>query len=105
MIRVTGHYYWEEGAHFDHKYYNSEHMVFTKELLNPHGLIRLESDRFLSQAAPAPGQIIAATNAYFPSLEAAQTAMMVAGPKLMADLSNYTNLTPRILFSKVTAHE
>lgn len=104
MIRVTGHYQWQEGAHFDHDYYNSTHMAITKEALTSHGLIRLESDRFLSLGEPVPGQIIAATNAYFPSVEIAQKAMAAAGPALVADLEKYTSLKPRLLFSAVTSH-
>lgn len=75
------------------------------DALSAHGLIRLESDRFLSSSAPVPGQIIAATHAYFQSVEAAQAAMSAAGPVLMANVSNYTNLAPQIHFSAVTVHD
>ena len=104
MIRITGIYRWEDGAHFDHAYYASEHMQVTKEALLPHGLIRLESDRFLSQIAPAHGQIIAATNAYFPSLVIAQAAMSKAAQTLMDNVPKYTNLKPQMYVSEVTAH-
>lgn len=104
MIRVIGIYRWEDGAHFDHAYYHAEHMKVTKDALSPHGLIRLESDRFLSLSAPVPGQIVAATNAYFPSVETAQAAMAAAAPVLMANVSNYTNLKPQIHFAAVTVH-
>lgn len=104
MIRVTGLYQWQDGAHFDHEYYNAEHMRLTRDTLATHGLLRLESDRYLSSAAPVPGQIVAASNAYFPTLDVAQTAMAKVGKILMADLPNYTNLKPQIHLSVVTSH-
>lgn len=104
MIRVTGIYQWEDGAHFDHAYYNSEHMRITREALTANGLIRLESDRVLSSNAPAPGDVIATTNAYFPDLKVAQAAMAIATQALMEDLPKYTNLKPQIRISFVTSH-
>jgi uncharacterized protein (TIGR02118 family) len=101
VIRVIGLYRWEEGAHFDHEYYHTEHMRITEEILAPHGLMHLESDRFVSAHPPRPGQIVAATNAYFPTLELAQAAMNAAGALLMADVPNYTNLKPQIHLSEV----
>ena len=102
MIRVIGFYRWSEDAHFDHKYYNSEHMHLTNNLLVPHGLLRLESDRYISSKPPVSGEIIAASNAYFASLEIAQAAMEAVGAVLMADVTRYTNLKPEIRLSVVT---
>lgn len=104
MIRVTGFYRWAEGAHFDHSYFNSEHARITREALQDLGLLRLESDQFLSPQGPQDGEVIATTNAYFATLEAAQQALAKAGATLMADVSNYTNLTPEIRLSKVSSH-
>lgn len=104
MIHVTGIYRWEEGARFDHAYYASEHMRVAKEALLPHGLLKLESDRFLLPGAPQAGQIIAATHAYFPTLEIAQAAMAKAAQTLMANVSNYTNLRPQMHLSEVSTH-
>ena len=104
MIRVIGFYRWLEGANFDHDYYNTEHMRLTKEALTPHGLIRLESDRYISSKPPVTGEIIAASYAYFPSVEIAQAAMTAVGAVLMADVARYTNLKPEIRLSYVTIH-
>jgi uncharacterized protein (TIGR02118 family) len=103
MIRVIGFYRWLDGANFDHDYYNSEHMRLTKNALTPHGLIRLESDRYISPKPPVTGEIIAASNAYFPSVEIAQAAMAAVGAVLMADVPRYTNLKPEIQLSYVTS--
>jgi uncharacterized protein (TIGR02118 family) len=104
MIRVIGFYRWTDGANFNHDYYNAEHMRLTKETLTPHGLLRLESDRFITAKPLVAGQIIAASNAYFPSMEVAQAALAAAGAMLMADVPRYTNLKPEIQLSVVTAH-
>ena len=104
MIRVTGFYRWAEGAHFDHTYFNSEHARITREALKDLGLLRLESDQFLSPQGPQNGEVIASTNAYFATLEAAQQALAKAGATLMADVVNYTNLKPEIRLSKVSSH-
>lgn len=104
MIRVTGIYRWDDGAHFDHAYYSTEHMCVAKDALLPHGLVRLESDRFFSQDAPVKGQIIAATHAYFPTLEIAQAAMSMAAQTLMENVPKYTSLTPQMHISEVTTH-
>ncbi|MCX7219464.1 MAG: EthD family reductase [Burkholderiales bacterium] len=102
MIRVIGFYRWQEGAHFDDAYYNGAHMHLTQQALSPHGLLRLESDRYLSNKAPLVGEIIAASNAYFATVEEAQAAMAAVGAILMADLAQYTNLRPEIRMSVVT---
>jgi uncharacterized protein (TIGR02118 family) len=104
MIRVTGFYRWKDGASFDHEYYNKEHMRITKDLLSPHGLMRLESDRFVGSNPPVTGAIVAATNAYFPSIEVAQRALAASGAALLADVANYTNIKPDMQFSIVTSH-
>lgn len=104
MIRIIGFYRWSEGASFNHEYYNSEHMRLTKDALTPHGLLRLESDRYISPKPPVAGEIIAASNAYFPSVEIAQAALAAVGAVLMADVPRYTNLKPEIQLSLVTAH-
>ena len=104
MIRVTVIYRWEDGARFDHDYYHSKHMDIAREALSAHGLMRLESDRFFTRSSPSAGETIAAANAYFATRETAQAALAAAGPALMADLPNYSNLKPQVLLSAVTTH-
>jgi uncharacterized protein (TIGR02118 family) len=104
MIRVIGFYRWQEGAIFNHDYYNKEHMEFAKEKLLPYGLLRLESDSYLSATPPQPGDIIAATNAYFASFDKAQAAVAAVGSDLMENVPKYTNLKPELKMSVVTTH-
>src|SRR4029077_12091030 len=86
VIRVTGFYRWTDGASFDHEYYNSAHMALTREQLMPLGLVRLESDRFIGGAAPKPGEIVAASHAYFQDIAQAQAALASVGKVLMSDV-------------------
>lgn len=104
MIRVIGFYRWKEGATFDHDYYHSTHMRLTHELLQPLGLVRLESDRYLSRKPPRDGDVIAASNAYFETIDAANAAMAAAGAELMADVPKYTSLTPETRIAQVNTH-
>jgi uncharacterized protein (TIGR02118 family) len=104
VIRVTGFYRWTDGASFDHEYYNSAHMALTREQLMPLGLVRLESDRFIGGAAPKPGEIVAASHAYFQDIAQAQAALASVGKVLMSDVPKYTTLIPEIRMSVVTSH-
>lgn len=104
MIRVTGFYRWKAGARFDHEYYRTEHMPFARRLLAPLGLLRLESDQFLTDPQPRDGDIVAATYAYFESAEAARAALAAAGQELLASVPNYSTLKPELVMSMVTSH-
>jgi uncharacterized protein (TIGR02118 family) len=104
MIRIIAFYRWREGASFNHDYYNSEYMRLTKELLSPHGLLGLESDHYVTNGELKEGEIMAATNAYFTSLEAAKSALAAVRGALLANVPKYTNLKPEIRFSQVTRH-
>lgn len=102
MVRVVAFYRWRPGAAFDHNCYGSQYMPMVRQLLIPHGLLRLECDRYLTAEACAEGEIIAATNAYFASVEAAQAALKAVGGVLQSHVSKYTNLQPEIRLSLVS---
>lgn len=104
MIRVTSFYRWQEGASFNHEYYNKHHMELAREQLAPFGLLRLESDTFLNGKSVAVGEIIAAGYAYFESVEKAQAAMAAAGSALLRDVPTYTTLKPEVRLSVVITH-
>lgn len=99
MVRVTGFYRWKAGAHFDHDHYRAKHMAFARELLTPHGLLRLESDQFVTAPEPKDGDIVAATYAYFESAAAAQKALAATGQELMKSVPSYSSLTPELVMS------
>jgi len=103
MVRVTGFYFWRDGATFDHDYYAGPHMALTREQLAPYGLCRLESDRVLG-AQPKAGDLIAASHAYFESAAAAQAPLAAVGKILLADVPKYTTLAPQMVIAAVTSH-
>jgi hypothetical protein len=104
MVRVIGFYKWKPGARFDHQCYRTKHMATARDLLQPLGLLRLESDEFLVIGEPQEGAIVAATYAYFATLSAAQAALAAAGPALLESVPEYTDLVPELVMSQVTAH-
>lgn len=101
MIRVSAHYHWHEGAHFDFDQYLNRHTPMAQQALLPHGLLRLECDRFLSEQAPRAGELIAVTHVYFPDLASAQAAIAATAPMLLADVPNYTSIKPELRLSEV----
>lgn len=104
MFKVTVLYRWRAGARFDHEYYHGAHMHIARQALQPLGLARLESDRPLYPGEPRPGQVVALTNAFFPTLEQAQAAARQSAPVLMADIPNYTDLEPESHLARVASH-
>jgi len=104
MVRVTGFYKWKAGAHFDHDSYRTKHMPYVRQLLTPFGLLRLESDQFLTGPEPRDGDIIAATYVYFEDAAAARAALAAAGQDLLKSVPNYSTLTPELVMSIVTSH-
>jgi uncharacterized protein (TIGR02118 family) len=104
MVRVIGFYKWKRGARFDHQYYRTKHMAMARDLLQPLGLLKLESDEFLVIGEAQEGVIIAATYAYFETPGAARAALAAAGPALLKSVPEYTDLLPELVMSQVTAH-
>lgn len=95
MIRVTVTYPKGEGSTFDHDYYRTTHVPLCVEAWNP---VRAEIDRGID------GPNEAAVHFLFDSLEAFQAAM--GSPRtgeVMADVANYTNITPVLQVSDVVA--
>lgn len=102
MVRIIAFYRWRSGAAFDYDYYSSKYMPTVRQLLIPHGLLKLECDRYLAAEPCAEGEIIAATNAYFPSVDVARAALKAVGGVLQSHVPKYTNLQPEIKLSLVS---
>jgi uncharacterized protein (TIGR02118 family) len=93
MIRVTVTYPSAEGSTFDHDYYASTHVPMANAAWSP---VRTEIDKGVN------GPSVAAVHFVFNSLDEFQTAM--ASPKtaeIMADVANYTNITPTMQISEI----
>ncbi len=102
MVRVIAFYRWRAGATFDHDYYGSQYMPMVRQWLMPHGLLALECDRYLAAVPCEDGEIIAATNAYFSSVDTAKAALKAVGGMLQSHVTRYTNLQPEIRLALVS---
>ena len=95
MIRLSVLYPAGEGATFDHDYYRDSHVPLC---LRTWGLPGAEIDRGVD------GPYVAAVHLQFDSLEAMQAALAAEGTAaIMADVANYTNITPVLQTSEVVA--
>lgn len=95
MIRVSVTYPKAEGGRFDHEYYATSHVPRVVSGWAPD---RAEVDRGID------GPSVAAAHFYFSSMEAFQAAMAApATAEIMADVANYTDLTPVLQVSEIVA--
>jgi uncharacterized protein (TIGR02118 family) len=95
MIRVSVFYPTAEGATFDHDYYRDSHVPLCASIWNP---VKAEIDRGVN------GPNVAAVHIVFESQEAVDTAMaMPDTAKILADVANYTSITPVIQISEMVS--
>jgi len=93
MIRVSVTYPSGEGTTFDHDYYSSTHVPMCVDAWSP---VKSEIDKGIN------GPNVAAVHFYFDSMDQFQAAM--GSPKtgdVMADVANYTNITPAMQISEI----
>lgn len=94
MIKVSVLYPNGEGTNFDHDYYKATHVPMCVDAWTP---LKSEIDKGIDGQPNA-----AAVHLYFDSMETLGAAM--ASPKtadIMADVANYTNITPVMQISEV----
>ncbi len=102
MVRVSVLYPHRDGARFDHAYYAQKHMPMVGDRLKRFGLVRYEIDRGIAGGAPgAPAPFVAACHLYFNSADDFQKGIAAQGKELMADVPNYTNITPQVQLSEI----
>jgi uncharacterized protein (TIGR02118 family) len=93
MIRLSVFYPSTEGATFDHDYYRDHHVPLA---LKTWGLDGAEIDRGVN------GPYVAAVHFRFDSQEAVAAAMKAEGTgAVMADVPNYTTITPVMQTSEI----
>jgi uncharacterized protein (TIGR02118 family) len=93
VIRLSVLYPSSEGATFDHDYYREQHVPLA---LRAWGLARADIDRGVD------GPYVAAVHFEFDSVEAIQAAMAAeATGEVLADVANYTNITPVLQTSEI----
>jgi uncharacterized protein (TIGR02118 family) len=101
MIKVIVLYPSGDGKTFDMDYYINKHVPMAAGLLGD-AVKGVTVEKGLAGAAPdLPVPYVAVANTYFDSIETFQTAYGPHIDTLMADVSNYTNIEPIVLFSEV----
>ena len=101
MIKISVMYPNTAGAKFDHEYYRDKHMPLVKTLMG-------DSCKFYTVdkgiAGGAPGSsatYIGMCHIFCDSVETFQIGFGPHAQEIMADIANYTDLTPIIQISEV----
>jgi uncharacterized protein (TIGR02118 family) len=90
-----------EGARFDHEYYRDVHMPLVQKLLGS-ACSYYTVDRGLAGGSPGSApHFIAMCHIYSPTLEDFNRAMQPNAREILADVSNFTELTPVLQISDV----
>lgn len=103
MYRVSVLYPNTPGAKFDHEYYRRTHCPMVEDRLREYGCLRVEIDKGLAGAEGAAPPFVAVGHIIVDTLEGFQKGMAAHGKELTGDVPNYTNTTPQILVSQMTA--
>jgi len=101
MIDVTVLYPNEDGARFDFEYWTTKHFPLLRELLGE-ALLSATAERGLS--GPMPGSepaFVAAAHLRFASQEAFLAAFRPHVGAIMADVAQYTSVSPTVQISEV----
>jgi uncharacterized protein (TIGR02118 family) len=99
MIKVSVFYPNEEGKKFDMAYYCSKHIPLCQEKF---GCRQVVVDQGLAGGAPGTSPTyVAMGHLYFDSLEALQTAFAAHAAEIMADIPNYTDISPVMQISEI----
>ena len=101
MIKVTVMYPNTPGARFDHDYYSNTHMPLVKIFMGdacPHYTV----DKGLAGGTPgSEAPYLAMCHIYCESVEAFQSGFGPHSAAIIADVPNYTDLTPVFQISEV----
>ncbi len=101
MIKVSVYYPHGENKKFDMNYYVTRHIPMVVAKLGA-ALKKVEVDEGIGGGAPgSPPPFVGAGHLYFESVEAFQNAFGPHGKEIMADVPNYTDITPVIQISAI----
>jgi uncharacterized protein (TIGR02118 family) len=101
MIKVSVMYPNTPGVRFNHDYYRDRHMPLVKARMGE-SCRYYTVDRGLAGGAPgAPAPYIAMCHIFCESVEAFQAGFGPHAKEILADIANYTDLTPVIQISEV----
>jgi uncharacterized protein (TIGR02118 family) len=101
MIKVSVMYPSKPGTRFDHVYYRDKHMPLVKRLMGDRCKY-YTVDKGLAGAAPGtPPIYVGMCHIFCESAEAFQAGFAPHAKEIMADIANYTDLTPLMQISEV----
>ena len=101
MIKVSVMYPNTPGARFDHDYYRTTHMPLLKQRMGS-ACLYYTIDKGVAGGAPGePPPYVARCDVFSDSIETFQTAFGPHAKEIMADIKNYTDLTPVMQISEV----
>ena len=101
MIKVTVMYTNTPGARFNHEYYRDKHIPLVKARMGE-SCKYYTVDKGLAGGAPdAPAPYIAMCHIFCDSVEAFENGFGPHAQEIMADIANYTDLSPVVQISEV----
>ena len=101
MIKVSVMYANKPGARFDHVYYRDKHMPLVRDRMGPSCLF-YTVDKGLAGGSPGEAPTyIAMCHIYCDSVESFQAGFGPRAKEILADIPNYTDLSPTVQISEV----
>ena len=101
MIKVSVMYPNKPGARFDHTYYRDKHMPLVKKRMGAACLF-YTVDKGLAGGAPGePPTYVGMCHIYSDSVESFQAGFGPHAKEILADIPNYTDLSPVLQVSEV----
>jgi uncharacterized protein (TIGR02118 family) len=101
MIKVSVMYPNKPGARFDHAYYRDKHMPLVKARMGVSCKYYTVDKGLSGGEANAPATYVGMCHIFCDSVESFQAGFGPHATELLADIPNYTDLTPVIQISEV----
>lgn len=101
MIKVSVMYPYAAGARFDHAYYRDQHMPLVKRRMGEACRYYTVDKGLAGGTADAPPSYVCMGHLFCDSVEAFQSSFGPHANEIMADIPNYTDLTPVLQVSEV----
>jgi uncharacterized protein (TIGR02118 family) len=103
MFRLTVLYPSKDGEAFDYGYYFDNHHKLVVSRLKPEGMVGCEFDKGVSDVAGDSPPYLAIAHLAFNSADELQKALFKHGQEILADIPNYTKISPVMQINEVMA--